>query len=328
MTTTTMPPRPQRLGDAPDWTTFERELRCPLCGYNLRGLVEPRCPECGYGFTWAELCEHDETHHPYLFEHNPRRNVRSFLQTFAAGWLPWRFWRRLTARHEIDSGRLKGYYFTSLFAAPLLAFMAMFLWALAVTIDQNAAAATAARYAVSVGNPRYMVKEGRYFEDISGGWSTPPIWHLVNPPWTSAAFLGQVSDRLDFDRGWPCFGIISAAFFWQWLTFATLMIFRRSMRRSAVKTAHVTRCIIYGFDFVPLLALAAIVWPPQLHYFRWNTFAGQVVGMTIVLLPIGWFRLGCAYRYYLRFPHAFATALASQLIVFLLVLAWAGNVRL
>jgi hypothetical protein len=47
-----------------------------------------------------------------------------------------------------------------------------------------------------------------------------------------------------------------------------------------------------------------------------------------VLLPIGCCRLGCAYRYYLRFPHAFATALASQVIVLLLILAWAGNVHL
>jgi hypothetical protein len=25
----------------------ERDVRCPRCGYNLRGVQEPRCPECG-----------------------------------------------------------------------------------------------------------------------------------------------------------------------------------------------------------------------------------------------------------------------------------------
>ncbi len=25
----------------------ERDVPCPLCGYNLRGLMTPRCPECG-----------------------------------------------------------------------------------------------------------------------------------------------------------------------------------------------------------------------------------------------------------------------------------------
>lgn len=38
----------------PDWSTIGREIHCPLCEYNLRGLSEPRCPECGYQFEWAE----------------------------------------------------------------------------------------------------------------------------------------------------------------------------------------------------------------------------------------------------------------------------------
>jgi hypothetical protein len=25
----------------------DRDAACPLCGYNIRGLVSPRCPECG-----------------------------------------------------------------------------------------------------------------------------------------------------------------------------------------------------------------------------------------------------------------------------------------
>lgn len=25
----------------------ERDMCCPLCGYNIRGLTAPRCPECG-----------------------------------------------------------------------------------------------------------------------------------------------------------------------------------------------------------------------------------------------------------------------------------------
>jgi hypothetical protein len=27
----------------------ERDVACPLCGYNLRGLTSGRCPECGHG---------------------------------------------------------------------------------------------------------------------------------------------------------------------------------------------------------------------------------------------------------------------------------------
>jgi len=160
------------------------------------------------------------------------------------------------------------------------------------------------------------------------GWGGVPLWRLVDPPWLSGIFLSQVVDRIDVARPWTLFGVAAVAILWPWVTYVTLMIFRRSMRRAAVKPVHVLRCVIYGFDFVSLLTIAALILPPEIHYFRWNAFAGTVVGMGLVLLPIGWFRLGCAYRYYLRFPHAFATALASQVITFLIVLAWAGNVRL
>ena len=61
-------------------------LDCPLCGYSLRGLAaavphEPRCPECGYSFEWFGLLQAREFHHPYLFEHHPRRNLWSFART-------------------------------------------------------------------------------------------------------------------------------------------------------------------------------------------------------------------------------------------------------
>ncbi|MFH1746194.1 MAG: hypothetical protein ABIG44_04035 [Planctomycetota bacterium] len=33
----------------------ERDVSCPRCGYNLRGLTTPRCPECAFEFTFEEL---------------------------------------------------------------------------------------------------------------------------------------------------------------------------------------------------------------------------------------------------------------------------------
>ncbi len=32
-----------------------RDLACPGCGYNLRGLATPRCPECGRAISPADL---------------------------------------------------------------------------------------------------------------------------------------------------------------------------------------------------------------------------------------------------------------------------------
>ena len=41
-----------------DWrmaADSERDVHCPRCAYNLRGLTTPRCPECGFEFSFAEF---------------------------------------------------------------------------------------------------------------------------------------------------------------------------------------------------------------------------------------------------------------------------------
>src|SRR5437773_2246840 len=88
----------EALADAPpDWSAGgeEVQLKCPLCGYNLRGLVDPRCPECGYQFQWRALLDDARHRHPFLFEHHPGHNIRSFFPTLRATLRPRRFWREL-----------------------------------------------------------------------------------------------------------------------------------------------------------------------------------------------------------------------------------------
>src|SRR5215213_6018623 len=71
------------------------EILCPLCDYNLRGLIEPRCPECGFAFSWEELSDPQRRVHPYAFEHHAERNLWSFRKTLLGGLRPGRFWRTL-----------------------------------------------------------------------------------------------------------------------------------------------------------------------------------------------------------------------------------------
>lgn len=94
----------------PDWATIAQEIRCPLCDYNLRGLSEPRCPECGLGFEWSNLLDPAKRVHPYLFEHHPRRNVRSFFKTLVAGMRPRQFWRTLRPEQHGSLRRLVLYW--------------------------------------------------------------------------------------------------------------------------------------------------------------------------------------------------------------------------
>jgi hypothetical protein len=104
----------------PDWTAINREILCPLCGYNLRGLIEPRCPECGYRFDWHALLN-PPPRHPYLFEHHPDRNVRSFFHTLVAGLRPRRFWKELQPIHAPRLLRLILYWLLATALMPLAA---------------------------------------------------------------------------------------------------------------------------------------------------------------------------------------------------------------
>jgi hypothetical protein len=89
---------------APDWNAIAHEVLCPLCEYNLRGLSEGRCPECGYRFEWSVITDLAARPHPFLFEHHPERNVRSFFRTLWGTITPTRF----SKSRILDSFRVGG----------------------------------------------------------------------------------------------------------------------------------------------------------------------------------------------------------------------------
>jgi len=93
----------------PDWEAIRDEIHCPLCQYNLRGLIEPRCPECGFRFAWFEVLDPRRRQHDFLFEHHPERNIVSFFRTLIAGLRPRRFWTALHPFQRISAARLRLY---------------------------------------------------------------------------------------------------------------------------------------------------------------------------------------------------------------------------
>src|SRR5258706_5160535 len=95
---------------APDLQTHPDDVRCPKCQYNLRGLIEPRCPECGYRFEWHNLLDDRLRPHPFLFEHHPESNFKSFWKTAWAGLRPFRFWKSLNLVQPTRPGRLLIYW--------------------------------------------------------------------------------------------------------------------------------------------------------------------------------------------------------------------------
>ncbi|HOM49955.1 MAG TPA: hypothetical protein PLE87_01720 [Phycisphaerae bacterium] len=113
----------------PDWASVTDEIRCPLCEYNLRGLIEPRCPECGYPFSWSEVLDAARHHHPYLFEHHGRTPFRSFWRTVWGGRRPRVFWTDLYPAQKIHPRLLLLYWLITLVPG----FVAVFLISLFIT---------------------------------------------------------------------------------------------------------------------------------------------------------------------------------------------------
>ncbi len=270
---------------APDWQQFQGELRCPLCDYNLRGLSEPRCPECGYRFLWSELLERDLNQHPYLFEHH--RNFRSFWRTAWEGWRPKKFWTRLKPTHPMRLRRLLAYWLIcfallGVAACMLVGCVAAFNWFISRSLYASARQVPPFDIA--------FIRRAIALDDL-----------LMFPVW-----------------GWGIFGA------WCCGTFASLMIFRGSMRRAKVKTSHVLRCVLYSFDvclWVGLLMTILTATVLVCTYFVVPAFSLLPPAFVVWFLPlIVFIRLLRAYRHYLRFDHAVATILSSQVIVFLAIL--------
>ena len=109
---------------------------------------------------------------------------------------------------------------------------------------------------------------------------------------------------------------------WPWLTLATLLIFRASMRRAKVDSVHVLRCAVYCCDVVAWLGAMAILAAPWVMNAtdtgRYVGFRDAAVAAPLFALVTTW-RLSAAYRHYLQFDHPTATAAASQVVVTLAV---------
>jgi hypothetical protein len=297
-------------GDVPpDWATLGHDILCPLCDYNLRGLLEPRCPECGHHFVWRRLLDARERQHPYLFEHHPRRNLVTLIQTFWHSLRPGRFWRTLQPIHT-----------------PVVRRMVIYWVVMATLVAACGVLMTAA--------PLYRYySERQYYQSrvMRVTSTTPPL------SW----FIQQViNQRGRFALTRTIVPIVLCCLLWPWLTFLSLLLYRASLRQARIRSAHVLRCSIYSADLAVLavlpLYLGLSVWnDPYRGADRWRSYypLGLAVDETIVelgfimLLLLG-YRTWVAYRRYLNFPHAAAAVLASQTIVGLALfkgyLAWNG----
>jgi hypothetical protein len=311
-------------------------VRCPLCEYDLRGLTEPRCPECGYRFDWADLTDPTRRRHPYLFEHYPERNVRSFVRTLLGGLRPARFWRSIHPAQRSRPGRLVAYWLAaaSLPIAATVAHHALFFAQVAAVVRMR-------RVTFVQSNPPGSPYYDGYVREFGSIQAMLDEFHPLPP---SRRFYWNAWQE---ERGWT---LHLAAFWLEWppIVFVTLLLFRVSMRRARIRPAHVLRCVLYSFDavwwlgLVVLLAVAvkAAAWQhlvpgrwlmpgalvpvapiPDDHIFRYRP---DVVTDTLFwagAAVLAWtgYRLTSALRHYLKFDHPAATVACAYAIAGLAV---------
>ncbi len=284
---------PDIVGDRPDWAGIIKDVHCPLCGYNLRGLERPLCPECGLQFRWVELFEAARTQHPYLYEHQPCWNLGAFLKTMFHGLNPGQFWRQLSPVHRTVPRRILVYFLLCqvLVLAPMLA--------------------------------------GIVLEGVRRASRVGPAWPFASRE-SSTEFTEMVLSVLRVSVGdattywWVAFTL------WPLVTLAVLMVCQTTFRRAGVKLSHVVRAVVYSGDVIALAGvLMAGVCLGAIAYPGCEEYATRIFALiTLTMFPLLALRLATACRLYLRIRHAWPTTLATQAvfllgIVLLRVVTWA-----
>jgi hypothetical protein len=292
----------------PDWSAIGRDILCPLCDYNLRGLVEPRCPECGHQFNWKQMLDAEAQRHPYLFEHQPQRNFWSFFQTLRASlFQPGRFWTKLLPIHQPNRRRLVLYW--------------MIVGIISLVCFAPAPIVRVGTYYQLYASQAQM-RQSRVFVSYRPTRPSQLVVRTGPPP-----SMGQV--LLEALRSNPA-DLLMPVFFLLWpaVTLAALMVYRISMRRARIHSVHVLRCVIYSADANILagLLVAATTFllprygPADRWYFfstLWGVNPSLLLAILVALILLT-YRLSLAYQRYLRFPHAVGVVAASQFIVFLI----------
>jgi hypothetical protein len=314
----------------PDWDSLTEQITCPMCTYNLRGLIEPRCPECGYRFTWPDMLDPRRRLHRYLFEHHPEKSIRSFLRTALAGWLPRRFWTSLHPFQPSNPGRLVRYWVYAI-SVYVLAVVASLLANAIVIANTNriyqSYATPLAGTAGSLGSgltttyPSPSSQPAAPDPVLQGLQQMLQEMHPTSIPVILRDTLGRPFRR---DR---LYVTLALPIVWPWLTFATLMVFRFTMRRVGVKPIHALRCVLYSMDTpfwfgllviaisvgqIPVAVFASGVESPIVFFQAWPA-------VTLLLALIACWRMWRAYKYYMQFDHPLATVLVAQFIVLLVV---------
>jgi hypothetical protein len=276
---------------------------CPLCNYDLRGLIEARCPECGYQFVWTELLDEQQRTHPYLFEHHSRRSDWSFVRTAIGGLNPLRFWQTLRPQMRTKPARLLWYWVVCTSFPALLA-----------------AILFAARRAADQMYPPFVPWVAIGGRLVPNGAAPPPKPYFVD-------LINELSILTE-----PF--LLASVFIaiWAVSTFAALLVFQQSMLKARIRQVQVARCVAYSFDVGLWCAMAGALLAVLASISGVRGAPFEMMTAYFFMFCCAFFalaatRLWFAYRLYLAFDHAFWVVISSQIIAALTLVTLLLNIK-
>lgn len=261
-------------------------LTCPNCDYHVYGLSAARCPECGGEFDWNETLRRYRTKSKPWFEYRwLDRPIGSFVTTCWRSLRPSRFWREMNLHDPPRRGALHG-----------LVLLVTLQCCLGVIVGSGVIT-----YLQLLGINQPPIP-GRF-----GGVRAQPSFLMVFQQFAlSPSSLESVVDLALLLISWSYFGRLA------------MSVFQQSMARARVRNAQLARVWAYSWAPPMLVALAAAYLVEVVETIRWQTFRysapewGALVGIVLVTWSVS-----CAYRHYLRIPHASAVALSIQAMALL-----------
>ena len=257
------------------------KLTCRHCGYHLYGLRDARCPECGTAFTWDDALLRYRASQKLLFEYRLRdAPIRSFVRTWLHALIPGRFWKSMDI-HDPPQTR-------PLLIMVLLGFVVILL-----------------ELAILPGVEAWVWNVP--WQRTASGWvqQSPKLADL---PLNLLKSAGDLNSYL----------VIRSLVPWLVVSFLSLLLFPQSMRMARVRLVHVLRVWAHALlPTVPLVIAASFIFSAACALTgTWYRDSVDGICAGIVLGHVLW-STRCAYKFYLRMPHAIGIALASQLIAVL-----------
>jgi hypothetical protein len=226
--------------------------------------------------------------HPFLFEHHPERNLRSFFRTLWGTLTPTRFWKSLSPTQPSRPNRLVAY---AVICSVLTMLVAVGLWYADARADWS-----------NPGSYRWRYVNGFLVTPNAGATSLAEKWEIASKSWSFHRDLRVV---LLFTILWVI---------WPWMTLLSLAVFQVSARRAKIQDVHVLRSVVYSFDegaWLGLLVAAAELGSLLLPRSVGLPDEGSIRFAFFAMLSIAFFRMWRAYRFYLKFDHPFLTVLAA-----------------